>query len=233
MTKVINNHLPNCNVIHPVKNHTNVVFLKNIVKNKNILVGKYTYYAGENKIDGLNFEKHVTHHYDFYGDKLIIGNFCALGKGINFIMNGANHRMDGISTYPFYIFGPQNEQWKKSMPNLKQLPFKGNTIIGNDVWIGENCVILPGVKIGDGVIIGCNAVVANDIPPYAIAAGNPAKVIKYRFTKSEIMNLQDLKWWDWSDEKITKNLHLIYSKGLLEKYSDFCKIKTLESFSKK
>lgn len=167
-------------------------YIKNVVKNPRIIIGDYTYY---DDIDGADrFEDHVTHFYDFIGDRLIIGNFCAIARGVTFIMNGANHRMDCAMTYPFYIMGGK---WGGAIaPIMKELPLKGDTVIGNDVWIGQNVTIMPGVHIGNGAIIGANATVASDIPPYCIAVGNPAKVIRKRFDEEAIDLLERLRWWD-------------------------------------
>lgn len=196
---------PDKNKIHPNPNVPSVCFIKNIIKNPNIIVGDYTYYD-DYETNGEDFEKHVTHFYPFIGDKLIIGKFCSLAKGIRFIMNGANHRLDGLTTYPFNIMG---NGWEKVIPRIEDLPLKGDTIIGNDVWIGENVTILPGVHIGDGAIIGANSVVAKDIEPYAVAVGNPCHVVKKRFTEEKIQTLLNLKWWDWGEEKIFNNLEAL------------------------
>ena len=193
------------NKIHPNPNVPSVCFIKNLIKNPNIIVGDYTYYD-DYETNGEDFEKHVTHFYPFIGDKLIIGKFCSLAKGIRFIMNGANHRLDGLTTYPFNIMG---NGWEKVTPRIEDLPLKGDTIIGNDVWIGENVTILPGVHIGDGAIIGANSVVAKDIEPYAVAVGNPCHVVKKRFTEEKIQTLLNLKWWDFDEEKIFNNLEAL------------------------
>lgn len=167
---------PDPNSIYPNENIRQVVYIKNVISRPNILVGDYTYY---DDIDGAEkFEEHVTHHYDFLGDRLIIGKFCAIARGIEFIMNGANHRMNSVTTYPFNIMGGG---WEKFAPKLDDLPLKGDTVVGNDVWIGQNVTVLPGVHIGDGAIIAANSVVAKDVPPYCIAGGNPCRVIRRRF----------------------------------------------------
>ena len=197
---------PNPNVAFPNEKIPSLCFIKNVITRPNIIVGDYTYYDDNEGAE--NFEKHVTHHYDFNGDKLIIGKFCAIAKGVEFIMNGANHRMCSVTTYPFNIFG---NGWEKATPELKDLPLKGDTIIGNDVWIGQNVTIMPGIKIGNGAIIGANSVVASNIPDYAIAVGNPCKVIKQRFDNKTIEFLLRLKWWDWSAEKIFENLEILCS----------------------
>ncbi len=200
---------PNPDAVHPNENLKNVCYIKNTITRPNIIVGEYTYYDDpENSGD---FESHVTHHYEFIGDKLIIGKFCAIAKGVEFIMNGANHRMNSISTYPFNIMG---NGWEKSTPKLDELPLKGDTIVGNDVWIGQNVTVMPVVHIGNGSIIGAYSVVASDIPPYCVAVGNPCKVVKQRFDDSLVEYLLNLKWWDWDAEKIFKNLEALTSADL-------------------
>ena len=200
---------PNPNEIFPNPKIPSLCFIKNVVKNPNIIVGEYTYYDDINGAE--NFESHVTHHYDFIGDKLIIGKFCAIAKGIEFIMNGANHRINSITTYPFNIMG---NGWEKSAPYLSELKLKGDTIIGNDVWIGQNVTVLPAVHIGDGAIIGANSVVAKDIPPYSVAVGNPCEVKRKRFDEDLIEYLLKIKWWDWDAEKIFKNMEALCSGDL-------------------
>ncbi|MBD5583805.1 MAG: Vat family streptogramin A O-acetyltransferase [Clostridia bacterium] len=197
---------PDPNAIIPNKNIPSLCYIKNVITNPNIIVGDYTYY---DDVDGAEeFEKHVTHHYDFVGDKLIIGKFCAIAKGVEFVMNGANHRMESVTTYPFNIFG---NGWEKTAPSLKNLPLKGDTVIGNDVWIGQNVTVLPGVHIGDGAIIGANAVVSKDVPPYCVAVGNPIKIVRKRFDDDTVDYLLKLKWWDWLPEKIFSNLEILCS----------------------
>ena len=198
---------PNPNDKHPNPNLPIICYIKNAVDNPNVIAGDYSYYYGDSIDD--EFKNHVTHHYDFIGDKLIIGKFCSIAKGVEFIMNGANHRMSAISTYPFYIMGGD---WGSALkPHSDELPLKGDTVIGNDVWIGQNVTILPGVHIGDGAIIGANSVVSRDIPAYSIAAGNPCRVKKSRFTDEEIQILEDVKWWDWDIKKIEANFKYIDS----------------------
>ena len=197
-------NIPNPNLIFPIKNLDSITYVKPSVKNPNIIVGDFTYFADK------DFEKHVTHHYDFIGDKLIIGKFCQIAAGVEFIMNGANHQMNAVSTYPFYIFGT----WEQSAPNKKDLPLKGDTIIGNDVWIGQNVTILPGVHIGDGVIIGANSVVGNSVEPYTIIAGNPAKGIRKRFDPELIEIMEKLKWWDKSIEEINSLIPILTCSDL-------------------
>ena len=191
---------PDKNIKFPLENYEKLCFLKNIIKNPNIIVGDYTYYDDFDNVD--NFEKNVKYHFDFTGDKLNIGKFCMIASGVTFIMNGANHLTNSLSTYPFAIFG---KGWEKAMDG-KTYPNKGDIIIGNDVWIGHNATIMAGVKIGDGAIIATNTTVVKDVKPYSIVGGNPAKEIRKRFPDNTINKLLKLKWWDWSIEKITENI---------------------------
>ncbi|EGK6916754.1 Vat family streptogramin A O-acetyltransferase [Salmonella enterica subsp. enterica serovar Enteritidis] len=194
---------------HPMEGFPQVCFIKNTVTNPNIIVGDFTYY--DDPEDSENFERNVLYHFPFIGDRLVIGKFCAIAKGVQFIMNGANHKLSGFSTFPFYIFG---NGWEKAMPKPEDLPYKGDTIIGNDVWIGYKALIMPGVKIGNGAIISSQAVVTTDVPAYTIVGGNPAKVIKSRFPDEIVIELEKLAWWDWSVEKITKHLTAIMSNDI-------------------
>lgn len=194
---------PNKDQKFPLPNYDRLCFLKNIVTNPNIIVGDYTYYDDFEAVE--NFEKNVKYLFDFTGDKLIIGKFCMIASDVTFIMNGANHLSEAISTYPFAIFGAD---WAGAMEG-KQYPTKGDTIIGSDVWIGYGATIMPGVTIGDGAIIATKSVVTKDVPPYAIVGGNPAKVIRKRFTEAEIEKLLALAWWDWPIEKITANVQAL------------------------
>ncbi|MBR9920252.1 MAG: CatB-related O-acetyltransferase [Bacteroidetes bacterium] len=191
---------PDKNAAYPLEGYKNLCFLKNIIKNPNIIVGDYTYY--DDFEDVGNFEKNVRYHFDFTGDKLIIGKFCMIASGVTFIMNGANHLTEAISSYPFAIFG---NDWGNAMEG-KSYPTKGDTIVGNDVWIGHNAMIMPGVKIGDGAIIATNATVTKDVPAYSIVGGNPARLIRMRFSPEKIEKLLALKWWDWEIDKITKHV---------------------------
>lgn len=197
---------PDKNQTFPLPHYDRLCFLKNIIKNPNILVGDYTYY--DDFEDVHNFEKNVKYHFDFVGDKLIIGKFCQIASGVTFIMNGANHLQDSVSTFPFAIFG---EDWKDAMEG-KSYPTKGNTEIGNDVWIGFDATIMPGVKIGDGAIIGSKSVVTKDVEPYSIVGGNPAKLIRKRFSEQRIEELLEMQWWDWPVDKITANLDKLTGK---------------------
>ena len=189
---------------HPMEGFPQVCFIRNTVRNPNIIVGEYTYY--DDPDDSENFERNVLYHFPFIGDKLVIGRFCAIARGAKFIMNGANHKLSGISTYPFQIFG---NGWEKVMPRPGDLPYKGDTVIGNDVWIGYDALIMPGVRIGDGAIVSSRAVVVSDVEPYTIVGGNPAKAIRRRFEPEQIRRLLDLAWWDWPIETVSRHLDLI------------------------
>lgn len=197
---------PDPRTTHPMDGFPQVCYINNTITNENIIVGDYTYY--DDPEDSEGFERNVLYHFPFIGDKLIIGKFCAIARGAKFIMNGANHKLSGISTYPFQIFG---HGWEKVTPSEGELPFKGNTVIGNDVWIGYEALIMPGVKIGDGAIISSHSVVVSDVPAYTIVGGNPARAIKQRFAPDAIAKLQSLAWWDWPIGKITQHLALIVS----------------------
>lgn len=197
---------PDKNQTFPLPHYDRLCFLKNIIKNPNIIVGDYTYYDDFENVH--NFEKNVKYHFDFVGDKLIIGKFCQIASGVTFIMNGANHLQDSVSTFPFAIFG---EDWKNAMEG-KSYPTKGDTEIGNDVWIGFDATIMPGVKIGDGAIIGSKSVVTKDVEPYSIVGGNPAKLIRKRFSEQRIEELLEMKWWDWPVDEITANLGKLTGK---------------------
>lgn len=208
---------PDPNNKHPMKGFPEIGFIKNFISSPNIIVGDYTYY--DDPINGPEqFEKNVLYHFPFIGDKLIIGKFCAIATGVKFIMNGANHKMSGFSTYPFQIFG---DGWEKVMPSLNDLPYKGDTIIGNDVWIGYDALIMPGVNIGNGSIIATKSVVTSDVAPYSIVGGNPAREIKKRFPQNIIKKLNKIEWWNWSKEVISEHLELIVNNDIkaLEKIS--------------
>lgn len=196
---------PNKGDIYPLKNYERLCFLKNIIKNPNIVVGDYTYY--DDFEDIANFEKNVKYLFDFNNDQLIIGNFCMIASDVKFIMNGANHLTDTISSYPFSIFG---NGWQEAMKG-KEFPNKGNIVVGNDVWIGYNATIMAGVTIGDGAIIAANATVVKNVEPYTIVGGNPAKIIRKRFSETHIKLLLEIQWWNWSIEKITENVQLLTS----------------------
>ncbi|MFT3784951.1 MAG: Vat family streptogramin A O-acetyltransferase [Tepidisphaeraceae bacterium] len=190
---------------HPMKGFPQVGFLRPLVTRPNIVVGDYTYYDDPDGPEHFQ-DKNVLYHYDFIGDKLVIGKFCAIARGATFIMNGANHSMAGLSTYPFGIFG---QGWDGARMSIDQVPTRGDTVVGNDVWIGYDATILPGMTVGDGAIIAAKAVVTRDVPPYTIVGGNPARDIRKRFDDATIAELLAIRWWDWDAEKITRNLQAI------------------------
>jgi len=201
---------PDKNTLFPLAHHHKLCFLKNLIDQPNIEVGDYTYYDDFNDVN--NFLKNVKYHFDFTGDKLIIGKFCMIASGASFIMNGANHLTDAISSYPFSIFG---NGWENAMEG-KSFPQKGDLVIGNDVWIGHNATIMAGVTIGDGAIIATNSTVVKDVEPYTIVGGNPAKPIKKRFDDDTIKKLLHIQWWNWNVEKITKHVQLLTSNNVDE-----------------
>ena len=194
---------PDPTTLFPLDRIERLCFLKNLVGKSSIEIGDYNYY--DDFDDVRNFERNVRYLFDFSGDKLIIGRFCMIASGVEFIMNGANHFTGGISAYPFEIFG---RGWGGAMEGL-EYPFKGDTRIGNDVWIGYRAVIMPGVTVGDGAIIGACTVVTGDVEPYAVVGGNPARQIRKRFSETEIRRLLAIRWWDWDAAKITRNVHLL------------------------
>ncbi|MDY7579969.1 Vat family streptogramin A O-acetyltransferase [Herbaspirillum sp. RTI4] len=195
---------PNPQNKHPMEGFPQVCFIKNTISNPNIIIGDYTYY--DDPEDAENFERNVLYHFPFIGDTLVIGKFCALAKGVKFIMNGANHKFTGISTYPFQIFG---NGWETVTPSPGELPYKGDTVIGNDVWIGYEALIMPGVSIGNGAIVSSRSVVTADVPAYTIVGGNPARLIKTRFAPEVVVMLEAIAWWNWPVDVITRHLALI------------------------
>ncbi|MBO7104756.1 CatB-related O-acetyltransferase [uncultured Fibrobacter sp.] len=195
---------PDPNTIHPIAGYDKEIYVKPTLKRANIIVGDFTYIADS------DFESHVTHHYDFIGDKLIIGKFCQIASGVEFVMNGANHQMNAVSTFPFYTL----QGWDMAPPAREDMPLKGDTVIGNDVWIGQDATILPGVHIGDGAIIGANSVVASDVEPYTIVAGNPAKLIRKRFDDELIDLMLKFRWWDKSVEEINSLIPILTCSDL-------------------
>lgn len=194
---------------HPIAGWKGTAFLKAIVDHPLIEVGDYSYYDDSRGPEHF-VARCVRYHFDFIGDRLRIGKFVAIASGVQFIMNGANHAMEGVSTYPFQPigFGPEG-RW--TMDGLKP---RGDTVIGNDVWIGRDAVIMPGVAIGDGAVIGTASVVAKDVPPYGVAVGNPARTVKRRFDEATVERLLRLRWWDWPAEAIDRHHRLIMGGDL-------------------
>lgn len=197
---------PNPDIKHPIPMHPRVGFLKPLVDAQNVEIGDFTYYDDPEGPDKF-VEKCILHHYPFIGDRLVIGRFCAIAEGARFIMNGANHAMSGFSTYPFNIFG---HGWEEGFDiRTWESENRGDMIVGNDVWIGMEAVIMPGMKIGNGAIVAAKSVVTHDVPPYAIVAGNPAKVVKMRFDETMVKQLLDIAWWHWPQDRISRNLDAI------------------------
>ena len=200
--------------IYPRTGDRETVYLKNVIDNPNIQIGDYTIY-NDFVHDPREFLKNnVLYHYPINKDRLIIGKFCSIACGAKFLFNSANHKMASLSTYTFPLFF---EEWGLEKENVAQAwDQKGDIIIGNDVWIGYEAVILSGVTIGDGAVIGCRAVVTKDVPPYTIVGGVPAKPIRKRFDEETIKELQKIKWWDWPEEKIAGKIPAIQAGDLEE-----------------
>ena len=200
--------------IYPRTSDRETVYLKNVIDNPNIEIGDYTIY-NDFVHDLREFQKNnVLYHYPVNKDRLIIGKFCSIACGAKFLFNSANHKMASLSTYTFPLFF---EEWGLEKENVAQAwDQKGDIIIGNDVWIGYEAVILSGVTIGDGAVIGCRAVVTKDVPPYTIVGGVPAKPIRKRFDEETIKELQKIKWWDWPEEKIAGKIPAIQAGDLKE-----------------
>lgn len=195
--------LPDPNKIYPRKNDFQTVYLKNVITNPNIIVGDFTIY-NDFFNDPREFQKNnVLYHYPINDDKLIIGKFCSIACNAKFIMTSGNHTKSSFSTYPFAIFG---DEWDNNLKVTDAWDNKGDIIIGNDVWIGYDAVIMSGVTIGDGAIIGTRAVVTKDVPPYAVVGGSPAKILKMRYDEKIIKNLLEIQWWNWQIDAIQKYL---------------------------
>lgn len=197
--------IPDPRVIFPNEYKTSC-FIKNVVKAPNISIGDYTYY--DDAVAATDFEKNnVLFNWPEFGDKLVIGKFCAFATGVKFIMGSANHRLASASTYPFNVFGGA---WAEiTPPHLEQLPKKGDTVVGNDVWIGREAVVMPGVKIGDGAVVAAYSVVAKDVAPYTVVGGNPARFIKDRFDEELKDVLLRLRWWDKTGEELLEIIPLL------------------------
>jgi virginiamycin A acetyltransferase len=198
--------LPDPKIIHPMPDQKRCGFLKPLVKRPTIEIGDFTYY--DDPLGPERFEEQcVLYHFDFIGDRLVIGKFCAIAADTRFIMNGANHDMRGFSTYPFGILG---QDWRAAWDDGSvEAGFRGDTVVGNDVWFGTEAMVLPGVTIGDGAIVAARAVVSRDVPPYAIVAGNPARVVKMRFDGKTVLRLLAVAWWHWPIDRIMRNVDAI------------------------
>lgn len=195
--------------IYPRTGDRQTVYLKQVITDPNIQVGDYTMYNDFTN-DPRDFEQNnVLYHYPVNHDRLIIGKFCSIACGARFLFNSANHAMASLSTYPFPLFF---EEWDLDRRDVADSwDNRGDIVVGNDVWIGYEAVILAGVTIGDGAIIGTRAVVTKDVPPYTIVGGIPARPIRRRFSEETITALQRLRWWDWPRERIRQNIGAIQS----------------------
>lgn len=203
--------IPDSNKIYPRTGDTQTVYLKNVVDSPNIEIGEFTIY-NDFVQDPRDFQRNnVLYHYPINGDRLVIGRFSSIAFGAKFLFTSANHALGSLSTYTFPLF---YEEWGHGMKVTESWDNRGDIIIGNDVWIGYEAVILSGVTIGDGAIIGTRAVVTKDVPPYTIVGGVPAKPIRKRFPDEDIARLLELKWWDWPVEKISAGLRAIQSGDL-------------------
>jgi virginiamycin A acetyltransferase len=194
---------PDPDEARPIPAHRRVGFLRPLAAGGNIEIGEYSYYDDPEGPEHFA-EKCVLYHFPFIGDRLVIGRYCAIATGVRFIMNGANHGTAGFSAYPFAIFGHGWEQAGDPKGDCR-----GDTVVGNDVWIGTSAVILPGVCIGDGAIVAAHAVVSRDVPPYGVVAGNPAELVRRRFPPQTVKRLLRIAWWDWPVAKVTKNIDAI------------------------
>ena len=211
--------IPNPNKKHPRSNDYQTIYLKNVITNPNIEVGDFTIYNDFSK-EPCDFEKNnVLYHYPLNQDRLMIGKFCSVACGAKFLMTSGNHTLKSLSTYPFPIFW---EEWDDTMHPKDAWDNRGDIIIGNDVWIGYEAVVMSGVHIGDGAIIATRAVVTKDVPPYAIVGGVPATIIKMRYSDEKIADLLRIQWWNWSAEKIGSSLEAL--RG-----GDFETIKEIDS----
>ncbi len=197
--------LPDPSLKYPRPGETTTVYLKNVISKPNIVVGDFTIYHDFE--DPCAFErKNVLYHYPCNKERLVIGKFSSIANGARFIMNGANHKVGAVSTYPFAVLGPD---WDPSLSAPQAWDIKGDTVIGNDVWIGFEAVIMPGVHIGDGAIVATRAVVSRDVAPYEIVGGVPAKTIRSRFKPETVKELLRLRWWDWEPARIQANLDIL------------------------
>jgi virginiamycin A acetyltransferase len=194
---------PDPSVLRPIAGQRRVVFVRPLVRSANVEVGEYTYYDSEG--DPLAFERDAV-LYAFGPERLIIGRFCAIASGVRFLMPGANHADRGPSTFPFGIFGPP---WDTTMDIVMSAPSRGDTVVGHDVWLGYSALVLPGVTIGHGAVVAAGSVVARDVPPYAVLAGNPARVVRSRFSEEDVERLLRAAWWDWPIELVTANARTI------------------------
>jgi virginiamycin A acetyltransferase len=193
----------------PMRGNAQLCYLRHAIDNPQIQVGEYTYC--DEPAGAAGFERNVLYLFPFLGDRLVVGRYCAIARGVRFVMNGANHRLAGFSTYPFHLFGGD---WAQVTPLPEELPFKGDTVVGDDVWLGFEALLLPGVKVGAGAIVAARAVVTSDVPPYAIVGGNPARVLKMRYDAATVERLLRIAWWNWDAARVTRHLGKIVGTDL-------------------
>lgn len=203
--------------IYPRTGDTQTVYLKNVITEPNIQIGDYTIYH-DFVNDPKEFQKNnVLYHYPINQDKLVVGKFCSIACGAKFLFNSANHSLTSLATYTFPLFF---EEWGLEKQRVRDAwDNKGDIVIGNDVWIGYEAIILSGVTVGDGAIIGSRAVVTKDVPPYTIVGGVPAKPIRKRFDENTIAALLQVRWWDWPERRIQENIQNIQA-GCMEKFME-------------
>lgn len=193
--------------VYPRPHDGQTVYLKDVITGPNVEVGEYTIYNDFVR-DPRDFEKNnVLYHYPINGDRLVIGRFCSIACGAKFMFTSGNYSMQSLANYTFPIFF---DEWGLDAKDIcNAWDNKGDTVIGNDVWIGYEAVIMPGVKIGDGAVIGTRALVTKDVPPYTIVGGVPAKPIRRRFDDATVEKLEALRWWDWDEDRLKRALPAI------------------------
>ncbi|MGA8114151.1 MAG: CatB-related O-acetyltransferase [Actinocatenispora sp.] len=196
---------PDPTLLHPMPRHPRVVFLRALARDVPYLeAGEYSYYDDAEET-GDFATRNVLHPYG--RERLVIGRYCAIASGVEFIMAGGNHPMVGVGTYPFSMFGGD---WMAATGDIiRDLPSRGDTVLGHNVWIGHRALIMPGVHIGDGAVVAAGAVVVSDVPPFAIVGGNPARVLRSRFSAGDVALLQKIAWWDWPVERVTEHARII------------------------
>jgi virginiamycin A acetyltransferase len=194
------NNQPDKSKVFPKPGEKDSVYLQNVITNPRIIVGDFTIHHDFK--DPTDFEtENVLYLKPENHDKLIIGKYCSIASGTRFIMNGANHKMSSLTTFPFPVVAAD---WGLDMGREEAWDQEGDTVIGNDVWIGFEAIIMPGIHVGDGSVIAARSLVTKDVPPYTVVGGQPARVIKKRFSDDVVQLLQALKWWDWEPAKVKK-----------------------------
>lgn len=196
----------------PLAQVPGMVFMRPVAEGRaNVEIGEYTYFDSDGSPERF-FDENVLYHFDFVGDRLIIGKFCMIARGVRFVMNGGTHATSGFSTYPFNVFG---EGWDAGFdPSTWEKENRGDTRLDHDIWLGRDATVMPGIHIGSGAIVAACSVVTKDVPPYAIVAGNPARVVRMRFDEETVARLLDIAWWDWDAARITRNLDAIRGADL-------------------